>query len=67
MADVPGIGAFIPNKDGYPKILTMTPAERAQYLAAKEAEKTPAQQQETQQAVEPVSTAESGGGIDVQV
>jgi hypothetical protein len=66
MADVPGIGAFIPNKDGYPKILTMNPAERAQYLASKEAEKTPAQQ-ETQQAVEPVSTAENGGGIDVQV
>lgn len=67
MADqIPGVGAFIPNKDGHPKILTLNPVERAEYLAAKEAKALDKPQQETQQAVEPVATAD-GGGIDLEV
>lgn len=56
MADkVNGVGSFIPNKAGNPKILTLSPAERAEYLAAKSAKEQKARTEEAV-AISPVET-----------
>ena len=60
MADqVNGVGSFIPNKAGNPKILTLSPAERAEYLAAKSAKEQKARTEEAV-AIGPVESDAAG-------
>jgi hypothetical protein len=65
--DVPTVGSFIPNKAGNPKLLTLDPAERALFLAAKEEAKQKADQQDQAQTVAPTDTGTDTGGVDINV
>ena len=81
MADqINDVGSFIPNKAGNPKILTLSPAERAEYLAAKSAkeQRVRAQNDATVQPVESEATpvvvdtatvepVVGGTGVDINV
>jgi hypothetical protein len=66
MADnAPSLGSFIPNASGTPKILTLSPAERAAFLAAKEAKK--AGEDKPQDVARVESPDASGSSVSIEV
>ena len=62
MADnISSVGSFIPNKAGNPKILTLSPAERVQFLAAKEAKEAKVTAEDKPQAMDRVESPDAIG------
>lgn len=73
--DSVGLGTFIPNSAGLPKILSLPPAERAQLEAAEKAAKSQLQDpvqtvretQEEERSKAPVVQPVSGLGVTVTI